>query len=138
MEFNATFLVSAISFLVFVFLMNIVFYAPLEKIMNEREKLIVDTLNEAKNSKDKAQKILSDRDKKLDKAKNKGKEIIEQNVAQANNEARDTITEAKNKSLTEIENNKQKLLKQEIETQNILGLQVEVLADLIVSKVKGE
>ena len=38
MEFNATFIVSAISFIIFVVLMNIILYAPLQKVVEERKK----------------------------------------------------------------------------------------------------
>ena len=37
MEFNGTFLASIVSFIVFVFLMNKVLYAPMGKIVKERK-----------------------------------------------------------------------------------------------------
>ena len=40
MEFNATFLVSAISFILFVFIMNAILYKPVIKIMEEREAFL--------------------------------------------------------------------------------------------------
>ena len=36
MEFNATFFVTAISFIVFTFIMNKIFYTPLTKVIDER------------------------------------------------------------------------------------------------------
>ena len=48
MEFNATFIITAISFIIFVFLMNTILYRPLEKIVDERaKKQNSDTLNNA-------------------------------------------------------------------------------------------
>lgn len=40
MEFNATFFVTAISFIVFTFIMTKFFYAPLTKVIDEREDFI--------------------------------------------------------------------------------------------------
>ena len=40
MEFDATFLFAVISFLVFIFIMNKVFYAPILRIMQERQKFV--------------------------------------------------------------------------------------------------
>lgn len=46
MEFNATFLVSAISFIAFVFIMNAILYKPVIKIMEERERFLKSNYNE--------------------------------------------------------------------------------------------
>ena len=88
MEFNATFLVSAISFIVFVFLMNKIFYAPLEQIIGEREKLVDDTLNEAKKSKEEVSRLLSERESKLNKASEDCKSIINTKIAKTNEESK--------------------------------------------------
>jgi len=100
MEFNATFLVSAISFLVFVFLMNKIFYAPLENIINEREKLVDDTLNDAKNSRNEAARLLEERESKLTKASEDSKNIINKKVTTSNDEAKKLTLEAKQKLKT--------------------------------------
>ncbi len=46
MEFNATFLVSAISFIAFVFIMNAILYEPVIKIMEEREAFLKSNYDE--------------------------------------------------------------------------------------------
>ena len=48
MEFNATFIASAISFIVFSIIMNAIFYKPLGNIVVQRQKFIDETLEEAK------------------------------------------------------------------------------------------
>lgn len=58
LEFNATFLVSMISFIVFIIIMNAIFYKPILGVIEERENFINDHYNDAKNSKDKAQSLL--------------------------------------------------------------------------------
>ena len=68
MEFNATFLVSAISFILFTLIMNKIFYKPLEKVMAERQKFIDDAKTDAFNSSSKADAILKDREDRLNKS----------------------------------------------------------------------
>ncbi len=135
MEFNATFLVSAISFLVFVFLMNKIFYAPLTNVIIEREKLVDDTLNEAKNSKDEALNILKEREDKLNKAYNDSKKLISDSVENANLKSKEMTQKAKSDSVAEI--NKQKeSLKQENDSLD-LNATVNDLAQTITAKILG-
>ena len=135
MEFNATFLVSAISFLVFVFLMNKIFYAPLTNVIIEREKLVDDTLNEAKNSKDEALNILKEREDKLNKAYNDSKKLISDSVENANLKSKEVTQKAKSDSVAEI--NKQKeSLKQENDSLD-LNATVNDLAQTITAKILG-
>ena len=47
MEFNATFIVSIISFVVFVLIMNKIFYVPITKIVEEREKKLKENYDDA-------------------------------------------------------------------------------------------
>ena len=68
MEFNATFLISAISFIIFTLIMNKIFYSPLERVINEREKFINDTKLETQNTNIKADTIIKERDEKLNKS----------------------------------------------------------------------
>ena len=75
MEFNATFLVTAISFIVFCIIMNAIFYKPLEKIVAERKKFIDNTNEEAKHNREKSASILKDRTEKLGSAKQNAKKI---------------------------------------------------------------
>ena len=75
LEFNATFLVSMISFIVFIIIMNAIFYKPILGVIEEREKFINDHYNDAKNSKDKAQNLLEQKEKRLNETLSESKEI---------------------------------------------------------------
>lgn len=59
LEFNATFLVSMISFIVFIIIMNAIFYKPILGVIEEREKFINDHYNDAKILKTKLKACLS-------------------------------------------------------------------------------
>ena len=65
MEFNATFLVSVISFIIFTIIMNKIFYKPLENVMDERQKFIDDAKSDALNSNNRADAILKEKEDRL-------------------------------------------------------------------------
>ena len=76
MEFNATFIVSAISFIIFVVLMNIILYAPLQKVVEERKKTVDNNYNEANANSEKSTALLKDRADKILKAGQDAKSVI--------------------------------------------------------------
>ena len=137
MEFNATFLVSAISFLVFVFLMNRIFYAPLSDIIEKREKLVDDTLNDAKSSREQASGILTERENKLTKAREDSKKIVSSSVEKANSNSKDMIQQAKNNASDEINAKKADLQAQNSDVKSKLDNTVNELAGVITTKILG-
>ncbi len=56
MEFDATFLIAVISFVVFTVIMNKIFYAPILKIMQERQNIVEDNYRSAKDTKAETEK----------------------------------------------------------------------------------
>lgn len=137
MEFNATFLVSAISFLLFVYLMNKIFYAPLENIITEREKLVDDTLNEAKNSRETAAGLLAEREHKLNQVADDSRKIINESVQNANNKSKELTQNAKIASVNEINSKKADLEQQTKTVKSQLDNTVSELAETITSKILG-
>lgn len=73
MEFNATFLVTIISFLVFVFLMNKILYEPINKIVAERQDFVDGNLRSADENHKKAEAISTQKDEKLRDARAEAK-----------------------------------------------------------------
>ena len=137
MEFNATFSVSAISFILFTFIMNKIFYKPLEKVMTERELFINDTLNSAKYSNDKAEAILKDREDKLNKSLADSKKIISEKLNETNKNAGVIISNAKNEYRQDMDKAKENLAKDENELNEALKPQIKKLAGAISSKLLG-
>lgn len=137
MEFNATFLVSIISFVLFTAIMNKIFYKPLEKVMAERESFIQDTLSLAKYSSEKADAIIKDKDEKLTKAAINSKKLISDKISETNKYASDMLTKAKSQSQTDINNAKKELADQETDLKNAIQPEIKHLASLISSKILG-
>ncbi len=102
MEFNGTFLASIVSFLVFVFLMNKILYAPMEKIVAERQKFIDDNLNNADENYKKADELNSEREEKLLGAKNEARTRYTNTVDGFKNKKSDIVQKAQDKSKEEL------------------------------------
>lgn len=98
MEFNATFLISAISFIVFTFLMNLILYKPLEKVVNEREELINGNYNNAEKNKEKTKSLLDIVAEKLAKSKSDAKALISLKRQEAEKEVSKILADAKQKN----------------------------------------
>ena len=126
MEFNATFLISAISFTLFTLLMNKIFYKPLGKIMNERENFINDNLNDAKISNDMAEFLLKDKDEKLAKSLIEARAIVTKELDATNKQSAQITAQAKQKAKDEVDLAKQNL-----------SCEVEGFEDELNSKING-
>ena len=126
LEFNATFLVSMISFIVFIIIMNAIFYKPILGVIEEREKFINDHYNDAKNSKDKAQNLLEQKEKRLNETLSESKKIVSDKVNEANEKAKSFTDNAKADSANKIQ------------SANALKNNVKDLAETISSKILGE
>ncbi len=137
MEFNATFLVSVVSFLAFVAIMNKIFYTPLTKVVNEREEILAGNYNEAKKFNDDAEEILRDRDVKLADADDKSRRIIADRMEQSNAQTKVLTSQASLKSAEEIKDRKSALAEEKIAAQKELDSKIVGLAETISSKVLG-
>lgn len=138
MEFNATFLVSIISFIVFVIIMNWIFYKPLQKIVAERQNFIDETNEDAKLHKEKADALLKDKAKKLEKTKFEAKKVITEKSEEVKAKKTILTSKAKEKSAQKVETAKEALQKSKDEAQAVLSEQVKDLAQEISSKILGK
>lgn len=137
-EFNATFLIAMISFVVFIIIMNAILYKPILSIISERQSYIDGNLNAAQNSKTKAKNILDEKTQRLNEASVQSKDIITSRVQKENDNAKNLTDKAKADSQLSINSAKESLHNEEIETTNALKDNVKSLAESISSKILGE
>lgn len=138
MEFNATFIVSIINFIVFTIIMNAIFYKPLQKVVLEREKFINDTNEEAKNHKAKSEAILKDKERQLEKTKHDAKKIILEKSDEAKTHKANLAAEAHQKANSEIEVAKTDLHKSSDDAQTVLSEDTKNIAQQITAKILGQ
>lgn len=138
MEFNATFIVAAISFIVFTIIMNAIFYKPLQKIVSEREKFIDETNKEAKLHRENSESILRDKERKVEKTKNDAKKLIVDKADEVKAKKAALAAEAQQKAVQVIGNAKNELQKSQNEAQAVLSAESKNLALDISSKILGK
>lgn len=137
MEFNATFLVSIISFTIFTIVMNAIFYKPLQNIVLERQKFIDETNEEAKSHAKKAESILKDKNHKVEQAKLQAKKLIADRTDEAKTKKTDLTSDAQKKAVEKITYAKEDLQKSKDAAQEVLSNEVKILAEHISSKLLG-
>lgn len=135
MEFNATFIVSIFSFIVFIIIMNAIFYEPILKIIEEREKFINGNYNDAKNSRNETQVLINKKDSRLTQALTESRKIITDTVNDANEKSKVLTDDAKLANSQKIDITKTQLQEQEKEISQALSIQD--IAQSISNKVLG-
>ena len=135
MEFNATFFVTAISFILFTFIMNKIFYAPLTKVIDERENFINKTVAEAKDSTSQAENLLKNKEETLSATVEKSRKIVTSAAEKASSDGEVLTDEAKRQARLKIEDGKINVTKEKEAAQNELKSKVKDLAEIIASKV---
>lgn len=138
MEFNATFIASAISFIVFTLIMNAIFYKPLQNVVLEREKFIDDANEEAKSHREKSEAILKDKEHKLEKTRHEAKKIILDKSDNAKNQKASLASDAHQKANSQIELAKTDLHKSKDEAQAVLSEDAKNIAQQIAAKILGQ
>lgn len=137
MEFNATFIVSAISFIIFVVLMNIILYTPLQNIVEERKRTVDNNYNEANVNSEKSTALIKDRADKILKAGQDAKSVINAKSNDANLK-RDEITQsAKDEAQQNLEANRVYFTNATQEAKEALKSDVVGLAQSISDKFLG-
>lgn len=135
MEFNATFFVTAISFIVFVFLMNTILYRPLEKIVDEREKLISDNYNRANELNSETKNLLEKKALEIAQAKANAKNSIDMELKKEYDKSSEKIREEKENSLNYIKEQKQHLHQESEKFQQDMSGKIEDFAKIITDKI---
>lgn len=137
MEFNGTFLVSVISFVIFVFLMNKVLYSPMRKIVTERREFIDGNLSSADVNNKKVGELSAKRDERLDDAKNDARSKYVDSVNQFKSEKNDIIVKAQGDANDELNKAFNDLNVISNETKEGLKAHMTDLANDIIEKVLG-
>lgn len=137
MEFNGTFLASIISFIVFVFLMNKILYAPILNIIEERRNFINGNLNAAEQNNAKAASISEEKDKMLVSAKDTARAKYVETLDEFKTQRSEIITEAQDKAKEELLNSNYELSNVSNEAKMALKGKMTDLANDIVEKVLG-
>ena len=136
-EFNATFIVAMISFVVFIFIMNIIFYRPILLIIKKREEYLESNYNEAKILADKTNTFRNDIEEAVSQEKISSANMAAKAIEKAKKDAQDKIATnriAASKQIQEqksILHEKQKEISDEID-RDVVGNLSEIITDKLL------
>ena len=136
-ELNATFIVAMVSFSAFILIMNAIYYKPVLKIIEERQKLIDDNYEHAKTAGQKASLLLADKEQKLLFNSKEAKELVADRVKRTNEEAAAALHTVRQQSREEVEMGKFLLHKKEQKSETELVPHIKELAHGISAKIFG-
>ena len=138
MEINATILVSAISFIVFIFIMNKILYKPVLEIMEKRQNYIDANKNEADEHHKKAQQLLVDNDARVAEAQRTSRDIVASKADAIKEEKSKVLNDTKNSVTSYFSEQKQNLAHQKDEAAANMKHDVADLANRLTTKLMGE
>jgi F-type H+-transporting ATPase subunit b len=136
-DFDATLPLMAVQFLLLTAILNVVFYKPLTKALDEREQYIRNNESTAREQLAKAQNIVSDYEKQISQARKESQSLVEQAqadaraiVAQKTAEAQKAVQSQREQAALEIQQQKATALA-------TLEQQVDSLSRQILEKILG-
>lgn len=138
MEINATILVSAISFIVFIFIMNKILYKPVLEIMEKRQNYIDANKNEADEHHKKAQQLLVDKDARVAEAQRTSRDIVASKADAIKEEKSKVLKDTKDSVTSYFSEQKQNLAHQKDEAAANMKYDVADLANRLTTKLMGE
>ena len=123
LEFDATAIVIAISFIVFMLIMNAIFYKPLLKLQDEREDYIANN---------------SEHDEIIKQTKKQAKDIISDVLEKAKNEKGEKVAEANQQASERIRSFHDEMAVAKTQLKDSLSNDMHEIARQISSKILGE
>jgi len=139
LEFNATFIISIISFVVFIFIMNAIFYNPILNIIRKRDTYIEDNISSAKEFEKQIENYKEEIDNKISEENTKSRELVYKLIEKAKKSAADKINTNRLAADSKIQIKKEELKTSEQEITNELNNNyVDELSDFVIAKVMKE
>lgn len=137
MEFNGTFFVAIISFLIFVFVMNKVLYVPVRKIVAQRREFIEGNYSDAEENNKKAEHLEQNREDKLIETKDSARKQYNEMLNEFKSERAEIVQSARQQAGNELDEESVKLTNVSNEAKDRLKGSMNDLANDIVEKVIG-
>lgn len=137
MEFDATFIVALVSFILFVFIMNRIFYSPVLKIMQERQNYVEQNYNIAKTTNLETKKHTEYKHSELEKSRAEARTLIAENSQKLKTERSKKIAEYKESLYSNISKERDSLRNSALDAKEILKDNVVDIAKEISQKILG-
>lgn len=137
MEFNATFLVSAISFIIFTLIMNKLLYQPISDIILKRQAYIDANTKAAENNFESAASINEEKERKLQSSRLDAKKQVMAEVENSKLIKKEHEMQKKSELAASIEQHKNELSKECEQLAGEINGKVDELSASIIAKLTG-
>ncbi len=138
LEFDATLLFAMVSFIIFMVLMNIVLYKPIQNIVEKRMALLNVNADEVNQNQTNIDSMTEEKAQKLNEAKISARDIISSVSKEAKKQKDDLIQDVTAKTVQFVDNSKNDIKNEVHVVKTELNDDVIDLAQRILSKVAGE
>lgn len=135
LQIDATFIFVFVSFVVFVFLMNLICYKPLTILIKKREGLLYKNKETVDETNNKKAQIVENMKKELSNAEFEGSNILKETSNKNKKEKEEAILNKKEEIFNNIQDFENKMNTSSIEAKNILKTEVEEYVKMTVSKI---
>ena len=138
MEFNATLIVSAVSFIIFVIIMNQILYKPVLAVMQKRQEYINNNKLAADEHGKHANELLENKEKKIGEAHRKSRDIVAAKTESIKNEKAKVLNNTKSEMSAMLEGQKNDLYNEKNGVYFGFRDNVADIANNITTKLIGE
>lgn len=138
LEFNATFLIAMISFVIFMIIMNTILYKPLERIISQRKNLIDGNNEKSKLADEKCKALVEWQKSSLENAQKASKETYQRIISEYKNKKETLLENEKIISKKEVAIASAELNGEIVNTKHSLEKDVKILANIITEKIIGK
>ena len=138
MEFNATFLITIISFIVFALLMNVILYEPIKKIVEAREKYYSENNEIVSSNEVKGESLIKEKDQRISYAKEKSRKSIQKFHDKSQKEKENLMAFEKENLGIKTADHETMLNEEKAKIKNNIEKDAEEISDIIVSKIVKE
>ncbi|MBD2300818.1 F0F1 ATP synthase subunit B' [Nostoc sp. FACHB-87] len=136
-DFDATLPFMALQFLLLAALLNVIFYKPLTKVLDERDNYIRTNTLEAKERLAKAERLTQEYEQQLAEARRQSQATLEAAQAEAKKITAQKIAEAQQEAQAQREKASIEIEQQKQEAMRSLEQQVDALSRQILEKLLG-
>ena len=136
-DFDATLPLMALQFLLLAAVLNVIFYKPLTKALDDRDNYVRTNRVEAKERLAKAERLAQEYEQQLADARRQSQKVVAEAQAEAQKIAADKIAEAQKEAQAQREQAAQEIEQQRQEAMASLQQQVDALSRQIVEKLLG-
>lgn len=137
MEFNATFIVSAISFIIFTLIMNKILYQPISDIIQKRQAYFDANSSAAENNLNSVNAIKNDIEQQIHSARLEAKKMVADEVESSKQEKAKLEAEKKAETVEKFARKKADLEQERQKASEEMNMGIDDLSNMIISKLTG-